>query len=312
MWVCSESSGNERGDREDQNPSRICEILRRIQPNLMGELTLAMMNRRRSPIRRKTMALLVLGPCDSDRRDGNHSSRLLPLTSSLSSVSAATATSLGTAAVRRTQAATSSKPHITEGPSLLWTRVLPPWRCPPSPAKPRRRLLHRRRSPRPPLGSQGEGAPRTPNCSRCKPPEHCCRRLPKAALFGARHRSSPISIHRRVTTGKVCFVSLAAIRFCHRSVIHCAPPFSCRAPHQNHVVCVSRVAACVASIHWVWIIWTGQQGSSRFELSINREPPLWTWFTLDRPSFLTYWSVLYNSGILPRNDVIIPLFWCKK
>nr|BAH79975.1 hypothetical protein [Oryza sativa Indica Group] len=39
------------------------------------------------------MALLVLGPCDSDRRDGNHSSRLLPLTSSLSSVSAATATS---------------------------------------------------------------------------------------------------------------------------------------------------------------------------------------------------------------------------
>lgn len=93
MWVCSESSGNERGDREDQNPSSICEILRRIQPNLMGELTLAMMNRRRSPIRRKTMALLVLGPCDSDRRDGNHSSRLLPLTSSLSSVSAATATS---------------------------------------------------------------------------------------------------------------------------------------------------------------------------------------------------------------------------
>lgn len=93
MWVCSESSGNEREDREDQNPSSICEILRRIQPNLMGELTLGMMNRRRSPIRRKTMALLVLGPCDSDRRDGNHSSRLLPLTSSLSSVSAATATS---------------------------------------------------------------------------------------------------------------------------------------------------------------------------------------------------------------------------
>lgn len=210
----------------------------------------------------------------------------------------------GTAAARRTPAATSSKPHITEGPSLLWTRVLPQWRRPPSPAKPRRRLLHRRRSPRPPSGSQGEGAPRTPNCSRCKPPERCCRRLPKAALFGARHRSSPISIHRRVTTGKVCFVSLAAIRFCHRAVIHCAPPFSCRAPHQNHVVCVSRVAACVASIHWVWIIWTGQRGSSRFELSINREPPLWTWFTLDRPSFLTYWSVLHNSGIYPSKE------WC--